>query len=86
MFDKDLSVLGCRKDEISRSLSIVEHGLAKKQLNNSTSLLKLVTNLFLPKIGGLKGIFLLLWKVFSSAQFVLGLVDESLGSERIENL
>ena len=57
IFDKNLSVLGCRKDGISRSLSIIEHGLAKKQLNNSTSLLKLVTNLFSPKIGGLKGIF-----------------------------
>ena len=33
IFDKDLSVLGCRRDGISLPLSIIEHCLAKKELN-----------------------------------------------------
>ena len=47
IFDKDLSVLGCRKEGISLPLSIIEHCLAKKELNNSVFSLKFVTNLFL---------------------------------------
>ena len=57
IFDKDLSVLGCRKEGISLLLSIIEHYLARKELNNSAFSLKLVTNLFSLKIGGIQGIF-----------------------------
>ena len=63
--DKDLSVLGCRTDGISLRLSIIENCLAKRR-NNSAFSLKLVTNLFSWKNGGIKGIFLLLWKAFST--------------------
>ena len=35
IFDKDLSVLGCRKEGILLPLSIIEHCLAKKELSNS---------------------------------------------------
>ena len=57
IFDRDLSVLGCRKNGISLPLSIIEHCLEKKELNNSAFSLKLVTNLFSRKIGGIQGIF-----------------------------
>ena len=57
IFDKDLSVLGCRKEGISLPLSIIEHCLAKKELNNSAFSLKFVTNLFSWKIGGIQSIF-----------------------------
>ena len=57
IFGKDLSVLGCRKEGISLPLSIIEHCLAKKELNNSAFSLKFVTNLFSWKIGGIQGIF-----------------------------
>ena len=57
IFDKDLLVLGCRTDGISLPLSILEHCLAKKELNNSVFPLKLVTNLFSWKISGIQGIF-----------------------------
>ena len=60
---------------ISLSLSMIEHCLAKKELNNSAFSLKFVTNLSLWKTGGIQGIFLLLWKDFSTDQYVLGLVD-----------
>ena len=53
IFDKDLSVLGCRKEGISLPLSMIEHCLAKKELNNSAFSLKFVTNLFSGKIGGI---------------------------------
>ena len=53
IFDKNLSVLGCRKEEISLPLSLIEHCLAKKELNNSAFSLKFVTNLFSGKIGGI---------------------------------
>ena len=33
IFDKDLSVLGCRKEGISLPLSMIEHWVAKKELN-----------------------------------------------------
>ena len=57
IFDKDLSVLGCRKEGISLPLSMIEHCLAKKELNNSAFSLKFVTNLFSCKIVGIQGIF-----------------------------
>ena len=57
IFDRDLSVLGCRKNGISLPLSIIEHCLEKKELNNSAFSLKLVTNLFSRKIGEIQGIF-----------------------------
>ena len=75
IFDKDLSVLGCRKEGISLPLPMIEHCLAKKELNNLAFSLKLVANLFSSKIGGIQGIFLLLWKDFSTDQYLLGLVD-----------
>ena len=34
IIDKDLPVLGCRKEGISLPLSMTEHCLAKKELNN----------------------------------------------------
>ena len=40
--------------------------------------LKFVTNLFLRKIGGIQVIFLLLWKDFSTDEYFLGLVDDSI--------
>ena len=46
MFDKDLSGLECRKEGISLPLSMIEHCLAKKELNNLAFSLKFVTNLF----------------------------------------
>ena len=46
MFDKDLSVLGCRKEGISLPLSMIEHCLVKKELKNLVFSLKFVTNLF----------------------------------------
>ena len=46
MFDKDLSVLGCRKEGISLPLSMIEHCLVKKELKNLVFFLKFVTNLF----------------------------------------
>ena len=79
IFDKDLSVLGCRKEGISLPLSMIEHCLAKKELNSSAFSLKFVTKLFSRRIGGIQGIFLLLWKDFSTDQYVLGLVDGSVG-------
>ena len=57
IFDKDLSVLGCRKEGISLPLSMIEHCLAKKELNNSAFSLELVTDLFSRKIGGIQDIF-----------------------------
>ena len=57
IFDKDLSILGCRKEGNSLLLSMIEHCLAKKQLNNLAFSLKFVTNLFSWKIGGIQGIF-----------------------------
>ena len=71
VFDKDLSVLGCRKEEISLPLSMIERCLAKKELNNLGFSLKFVTNLFSWKIDGIQGIFSLLWKgFFSTDQYV----------------
>ena len=78
IFDKDLSVLGWRKEGISVPLSMIEHCLGKKELNNSAFSLKFVTNLFSWKIGGIQGIFLLLRKDFSTDHYVLGLVDGSI--------
>ena len=46
IFDKDLSVLGCRKEGFSLPLSMVKLRLAKKELNNSVFCLIFVTNLF----------------------------------------
>ena len=46
IFDKDLSVLGCRKDGISLSLSVIGHFLAKKELNNSGTFLSGLRKLF----------------------------------------
>ena len=46
VFDKNLSVFGCRKDGISRPLSTIKHCPAKTVLNNSAFSLKFVTNLF----------------------------------------
>ena len=47
IFDKDLSVLGCKKERISLLLFMMEYCLAKKkELNNSASSLKFVINLF----------------------------------------
>ena len=40
IFDKDLSVLGYRKEGISIPLSMIEHCLAKKEFNNSAFLKK----------------------------------------------
>ena len=77
IFDKDLSVLGCRKDGISLPLSIIEHCLAKKELNNSAFSLKLIINLFSQKNWWNTGYFIFLWKEFSTDQYVLGLVDGS---------
>ena len=57
MFDKDLSGLECRKEGISLPLSMIEHCLAKKELNNLAFSLKFVTNLFSWNIDGIQGIF-----------------------------
>ena len=57
MFDKDLSSLECRKEGISLPLSMIEHCLAKKELNNLAFSLKFVTNLFSWNIDGIQGIF-----------------------------
>ena len=57
VFDKNLSVFGCRKDGISLPLSTIKHCPAKTVLNNSAFSLKFVTNLFSWKIGGIQGIF-----------------------------
>ena len=46
IFDKDLSVLGYRKELASLALSMIEHCLAKKELNKPAFSLKFVTNLF----------------------------------------
>ena len=46
IFDKDLSVLGCRKEAISLPLSVIDYCLAKTELNNSAFSLKFVSNLF----------------------------------------
>ena len=46
MFGKDLSLLKCRLEGISLTLSLVEYYLAKEELNNSAFSLILVTNLF----------------------------------------
>ena len=54
IFDEDLSGLGCRKEGIPLPLSIIEHCLAKKELNNSAFSLKLA---YSRKIGGMQGIF-----------------------------
>ena len=78
IFDKNLWVLPYRTDGSALPLSVSEYYLAKKELNNSAFSLKLVTNLFSWKIGGIQGIFLLLWKDFSTDQYVLGLVDGSI--------
>ena len=40
IFDKDLLVLGCRKEGISLPLSMIERCLAKKELSNSAFSLK----------------------------------------------
>ena len=50
IFDKDLSVLECRTDEIALLLSIIEHCLAKKELHNSAFSLELVTKHFREKL------------------------------------
>ena len=50
IFDEDLSGLGCRKEGIPLPLSIIEHCLAKKELNNSAFSLKLA---YSRKIGGM---------------------------------
>ena len=60
IFDKDLLVLGCRKEGISLPLSIIEHCLAKRELNIPAFSLKLVRNLLLRKIGGIQGIFFII--------------------------
>ena len=60
------------------TLSMTEHWSAKKELSNSAFSLKFATNLFSRKVGGIRGIFLLLWKDFSTDQYVLGLVDGSI--------
>ena len=76
IFDKDLSVLGCRKREFHYRYLLLS--LAKKELNNLAFSLKFVTNLLSLKIGGIQGIFLLLWEDFSTDQYVLGLADGSI--------
>ena len=45
IFDKHLSVLGCRKEGMSLLLSMIEHCLAKKEWNNLAFSLKFVRNL-----------------------------------------
>ena len=61
---------------MSLLLSMTEHCLAKKELNNSAFSLKFVTNLL--KNWCNTGYFLLLRKDFSTDQYVLGLVDASI--------
>ena len=46
IFDKDLSVLGCRDKGISLPLSMTDHWLAKEELSSSAFSLKFATNLF----------------------------------------
>ena len=45
MFDKDLCVLGCRKDGISLPLPITEHWSAQKELSHSVYYIKISTSL-----------------------------------------
>ena len=74
IFDKEV----VKRELHYRRLSTIEHCLAKKEWNNLVFSLKFVANLFSWKIGGIQGIFLLLWKDFSTDQYVLGLVDGSI--------
>ena len=56
--------MGRRTNGTSLTLSMIEYCLAKKKKkeNNLAFSLKLATNLFSWKTGGIQGIFLLLWK------------------------
>ena len=80
MLDKDLSVRLSQLVESTLVFLISEHWLVKKALNSSAFSLKSVINLFSWKIGGIRGNFLPVGKLFKIDQYVFELI---LGSDNV---
>ena len=76
IFDKNLSVLGCRKEGISLPLSMFEHSLAKKGIKQLGFFSEIYNKLFSWKIEHIHGIFLWLFLLSKKRIKQLGFFSE----------